>query len=76
MFHAFVHWEYNLFKAIEAEIAEFETLNRKKLLKKKRRKDLIDTNDPDHILELLEKKKKMTHQVCVYITFTAVLTSI
>jgi hypothetical protein len=75
LFHAFVHWEYSLFKAIEAEIAEFETLNREKLSKKKTTKHLIDTDDPDCILELLEKKR-MAHRVRVYITFVTVLTSI
>jgi hypothetical protein len=75
LFHAFAHWEYNLFKAIEAEIAEFETLNWEKLLKKKKKKHLIDTDDPDHILELLDKKR-MVDQVSVYIAFVAVLTSI
>jgi hypothetical protein len=74
LFHAFAHWEYSLFKAIEAEIAEFETLNREKLLKKKK-KHLIDTDDPDRILELLENKG-MAHRVRVYIAFMAVLTSI
>jgi hypothetical protein len=75
LFHAFVHWEYTLFRAIEEEIAGLETLNREKLLKKKKAKNLIDTNDPDYILELLDKKK-MAHRVCVYIAFVAVLTSI
>jgi hypothetical protein len=74
LFHAFAHWEYSLFKAIEAEIAEFETLNRETLLKKKKKKHLIDTDEPDRILELLEKR--MAHRVCVSIAFVAVLTSI
>jgi hypothetical protein len=76
LFHAFAHWEYSLFKSIEAEIAEFETLNRETLLKKKKKKKhLIDTDEPDRILELLEKKR-MAHRVCVSIAFVAVLTSI
>jgi len=61
-----MHWEYHLFRAIEAEIVGFETLNRERLLKKKRRK--YDTDDPDRILELLDEKK-MVDQVCIYISF-------
>jgi hypothetical protein len=34
---------------------------------KKKRKPLVDTDDPDRILELLDKKK-MVDQVCIYIT--------
>jgi hypothetical protein len=53
---------------IEAEITGFETLNREKLLKKKKKKHLINTDDPDRICELLDKKR-MIDQVCVNLLF-------
>jgi len=57
-----VHWEYQLFKAIEDEIAALETSNREKLLgkekkKKKKKKHLVDTDDPDAIVDLLDARQ-------------------
>lgn len=57
LFHAFAHWEYHLFKAIEEEIIALETTNRERLGKKKKKKTLVRTSDPDSIVELLEKRK-------------------
>lgn len=62
LFHAFTHWEYHLFKAIEEEITALETANREKLRgqekkkKKKKKKHLVDTDDPDAIVDWLDKR--------------------
>ncbi|PVF97780.1 hypothetical protein CPB86DRAFT_706347 [Serendipita vermifera] len=57
LFHRFVHWELELFREVEDKITLLETENREKLesKKKKRRKRIIDTTDPDNIIEWMEK---------------------
>jgi hypothetical protein len=55
LFHAFTHWEFALFQVIEEKVTAVETRNREKM-KKKKKKRLIDTVDPDNILDWLEKK--------------------
>jgi hypothetical protein len=56
LFHAFTHWEFALFQVIEEKVTAVETRNREKMKKKKKKKRLIDTADPDNILDWLEKK--------------------
>lgn len=56
LFHAFTHWEFALFQVIEEKVTAVETRNREHLMKKKKKKRLVDTGDPDNILDWLEKK--------------------
>ncbi|KAG8829951.1 hypothetical protein FRC17_005745 [Serendipita sp. 399] len=55
LFHAFTHWEYELFQIVERKVLEIETSNRKRRRKNKTTK-IIDTDDPDNIVIHLENR--------------------